>query len=164
MMVYVRNYKIEMKNGIAYVSSESIVHCPDCGMKLVFHGTCKRKVREQEKTSCYVLRVLFCKNCEKTHRELPDFIVGYKRYGRDELCEIVMNEESYYCEDSTRDRTIIWLYKLCNCTAQSLIEFWEKKIKPFRTIEKLSAFVGNLLFERQSKLVLTKHRNFVTLK
>ena len=49
-------------------------------------------------------------------------------------------------------------------TAQSLIEFLEKKIKPFRTIEKLSSFVGDLLFERQSKVVLTKHRNIVTLK
>ena len=58
----------------------------------------------------------------------------------------------------------MWLYKLCNCTARSLIEFLEKKIKPFRTIEKLSSFVGDMLFERQSKLVLTKHRNFVTLK
>ena len=155
---------IEVKNGIARVRSESAVYCPDCGMKLFFHGTCKRKVRAQEQTRCYVLRVLFCKSCKRTHRELPDFIVGYKRYSRDELCEIVMNEESYSCEDSTRNRTIMWLYKLCNCTAQSLIEFLEKKIKPFRTIEKLSSFVGDLLFERQSKLVLTKHRNFVTLE
>ena len=164
MMVYVRDCIIKVKNGIARVRSESAVYCPDCGMKLFFHGTCKRKVRAQEQTRCYVLRVLFCKSCKRTHRELPDFIVGYKRYSRDELCEIVMNEESYSCEDSTRNRTIMWLYKLCNCTAQSLIEFLEKKIKPFRTIEKLSSFVGDLLFERQSKLVLTKHRNFVTLE
>ena len=164
MMVYVRDCIIEVKNGIARVRSESAVYCPDCGMKLLFHGTCKRKVREQEKTRCYMLRVLFCKSCKRTHRELPDFIVGYKRYSRDELCEIVMNEESYSCEDSTRNRTIMWLYNLCNCTARSLIEFLEKKIKPFRTIEKLSSFVGDMLFERQSKLVLTKHRNFVTLK
>ena len=100
MMVYVRDCIIEVKNGIARVRSESAVYCPDCGMKLLFHGTCKRKVREQEKTRCYVLRVLFCKSCKRTHRELPDFIVGYKRYSRDELCEIVMNEESYSCEDS----------------------------------------------------------------
>lgn len=103
MMVYVRDCIIEVKNGIARVRSESAVYCPDCGMKLLFHGTCKRKVREQEKTRCYVLRVLFCKSCKRTHRELPDFIVGYKRYSRDELCEIVMNEESYSCEDSTRN-------------------------------------------------------------
>lgn len=101
MMVYVRDCIIKVKNGIACVHSESAVYCPDCGRKLFFHGTCKRKVRAQEKTRCYVLRVLFCKNCKKTHRELPDFIVGYKRYSRDELCEIVMNEESYSCEDST---------------------------------------------------------------
>lgn len=101
MMVYVRDCIIKVKNGIARVRSESTVYCPDCGRKLFFHGTCKRKVRAQEKTRCYVLRVLFCKNCKKTHRELPDFIVGYKRYSRDELCEIVMNEESYSCEDST---------------------------------------------------------------
>lgn len=164
MMVYVRDCIIEVKNGIARVRSESAVYCPDCGMKLLFHGTCKRKVREQEKTRCYVLRVLFCKSCKRTHRELPDFIVGYKRYSRDELCEIVMNEESYSCEDSTRNRTIMWLYNLCNCTARSLIEFLEKKIKPFWTIEKLSSFVGDMLIERQSKLVLPKHRNFVTLK
>lgn len=100
MMVYVRDCIIEVKNGIDRVRSESAVYCPDCGMKLLFHGTCKRKVREQEKTRCYVLRVLFCKSCKRTHRELPDFIVGYKRYSRDELCEIVMNEESYSCEDS----------------------------------------------------------------
>ena len=48
--------------------------------------------------------------------------------------------------------------------ANPVVKFLEKKIKPFRTIEKLSSFVGDLLFKRQSKLVLTKHRNFVTLE
>ena len=63
-LFYVRDCIIKVKNGIARVRSESAVYCPDCGMKLLFHGTCKRKVREQEKTRCYVLRVLFCKSCK----------------------------------------------------------------------------------------------------
>ena len=154
MMVYVRDYIIEVKNGIARVRSESAVYCPDCGMKLFFHGTCKRKVRAQEQTRCYVLRVLSCKSCKRTHRELPDFIVGYKRYSRDELCEIVMNEESYSCEDSTRNRTIMWLYKLCNCTAQSLIEFLEKKMHRKRFV----GFKDEINKEQCYALLLTLYR------
>ena len=65
MMVYVRDCIIEVKNEIARVRSESAMYCPDCGMKLFFHGTCKRKVRAQEQTRCYVLRVLFCKSCKR---------------------------------------------------------------------------------------------------
>lgn len=127
MMVYVRDCIIKVKNGIARVHSESAVYCPDCGRKLFFHGTCKRKVRAQEKTRCYVLRVLFCKNCKKTHRELPDFIVGYKRYSRDELCEIVMNEERLYIAIkrlSRRQKEVVMLHFYKEMDLDEIAEDW----------------------------------------
>lgn len=57
----------------------------------------------------FVLRVLACRICERTHRELPDFIIAYKRYSCDSICEIVENEDSYPCESSTRERMVNWL-------------------------------------------------------
>ena len=64
----------------------------------------------------FILRVLACADCERTHRELPDFIIGYKRYSCDSICEIVENKDTYPCESSTRERMVNWLKSLLHDT------------------------------------------------
>lgn len=51
-----------------------------------------------------------CRECRKTHRELPDFIIPYKRTELDEYCEIAeADAENYPCETSTWLRLKAWL-------------------------------------------------------
>ena len=81
-MVRIEKYHPYKKNGYIYTYGEEISCCPDCGRKMYVHGTCRRKVRafEDPDGTTLILRVLICRSCRKTHRELPDFISAYKRY------------------------------------------------------------------------------------
>ena len=85
---------ISVTQGIAYRKREIIIFtgnetipCPVCGGHLKVRGTCERKVIRREGTQTYRLRVMECGNCGKTHRELPSFIMPYKRMDADILSE-----------------------------------------------------------------------------
>ena len=94
--------------------------CPVCGGNLRVHGTCTRKVQHGECTHIYHLRVLKCRCCGKTHRELPNDIIPYKRYGVDTFCEIAESTESQHtCETSTWLRIRAWLAWFI-CYAQNI--------------------------------------------
>ena len=115
-MVCIREYRIVRKKECSCVCSEEMPCCPDCGKKLHVHGTCRRKVIMPQGERTFILRVLACADCERTHRELPDFIIGYKRYSCDSICEIVENKDTYPCESSTRERMVNWLKSLLHDT------------------------------------------------
>lgn len=84
--------------------------CPVCGGALKVYGTCIRKVRQGDHTHQYHLRVMECRCCGKTHRELPEGIIPYKRHGLNSLCEIAeATETQHTCETSTWLRIRFWL-------------------------------------------------------
>lgn len=84
--------------------------CPICGGMLRVHGTCVRKVRHADRVYQCRLRVMECRVCGKTHRELPEGIVPYKRLSLDSLCEIAeAPEDRYCCETSTWLRVKAWV-------------------------------------------------------
>ena len=56
------------------------------------------------------LRVMECRHCGKTHRELPEGLVPYKRHDLNSLCEIAeATETQHTCETSTWLRIRFWL-------------------------------------------------------
>lgn len=84
--------------------------CPYCRGKLYVHGTCRRKVRDAEE-NCTVLRlrVLACRDCGKTHRELPEGVVPYKRYGSAAICQMKENPDDCDTESRSIRRITAWL-------------------------------------------------------
>lgn len=109
-MISVARFEISCNGGLIEIHSTEPSVCPICGGPLKVHGTCTRKVRMGEKIHLFYLRVMECRCCGKTHRELPDGIVPYKRHGLDSLCEIAESSETEHtCETSTWLRIRSWL-------------------------------------------------------
>lgn len=99
-------------NGIwSYVNRDKPT-CPLCGSRLFSHGTCRRKSIEEDCLEIHQLRVLKCRNCKRTHRELPDTLVPYKHYGRKLISAVVAGKAKYSYDESTRYRYIQWVSAL----------------------------------------------------
>ena len=77
---------------IIYTGAEEIP-CPVCGGHLRVHGTCMHKLRRKDDTNMYRLRVMECKSCGKTHRELPEGIALCKRMDAEQLINFSKVEE-----------------------------------------------------------------------
>lgn len=110
---------ISVSQGNEYRKGELIIFtgteevpCPVCGGELFVHGTCIRKVRRQNGTEVYRLRVMGCKGCGRTHRELPAGMIPYKRMDADrisDISEISGKEELGMTEESTWHRVKEWV-------------------------------------------------------
>lgn len=64
---------------VLVITGQEQSNCPDCYQLMRPHGRCLRYVYfpAQERTKL-LLRVFFCPECRRYHRELPDFIVPHK--------------------------------------------------------------------------------------
>lgn len=62
--------------------------CPCCGGNLFVHGTCKRHLKATGGNAILRLRVMECRRCGATHREMPEGLVPYKHYSAEMLCAI----------------------------------------------------------------------------
>ena len=79
---------------------------------MVVHGTCIRKLRKRYEDQTFRLRVMECSVCGRTHRELPDEFVPYKRMDADLLriiAEAPRSEQVLVAEASTWSRVRVWL-------------------------------------------------------
>ena len=109
-MLSVSSFNQHCKGNIITVRGKSDIPCPVCSGFLKVHGTCIRKVRLIDATRVYRLRVMECTNCHRTHRELPDFIVPYKRYGTEAIIDIVeLPTDQCVCETSTQEQLKLWI-------------------------------------------------------
>ena len=110
IVISVAQYEVTRNNGKTKIIGKESLSCPVCGGKLSVHGTCVRKVRYTNGVEILQLRVMKCRDCGKTHRELPEFVVPYKRNSLNLLCEIAeAPEDSYPCETSTWLRVKAWI-------------------------------------------------------
>ena len=98
---------ISVAHGTEYRKGEIIIFtgaeeipCPVCGGQLRVHGTCTRKLRRRDGIDVYRLRVMECKSCGKTHRELPAGIVPYKRMDAQQISNISEIQEEKDLEDT----------------------------------------------------------------
>jgi len=100
------------KNGLIIFTGNGDIACPDCGGKLIVHGTCRRKIRTHTAEKVYRLRVMECIHCGKTHRELPSGFIPYKRMDTQfisEIAETPSAEHLMLAESSTWQRIKIWV-------------------------------------------------------
>ena len=108
-MIRIARFETSRNGEVIHIFSKESSICPVCGGPLKVHGTCTRKVRHGEHTRQYHLRVMECRTCGNTHRELQEGIVPYKRHGLNSLCEIAeATETQYTCETSTWLRIRLW--------------------------------------------------------
>lgn len=110
-MIYLMKdtFEIYVEQGVFHIRAPKDC-CPCCRGRLMVQGSCIRKVRDMERVRIFRLRVMKCGSCGRTHRELPYFIVPYKRYGLNTICEIVCSEPGKQaCPASTRWHLLKWL-------------------------------------------------------
>lgn len=103
--------------------------CPYCGGELHVKDSVLRKRRDRySQITTYRIRRLRCKKCKRLHRELPDFLLPYKRYDS-ETIESVIDEKADDCTASptTIQRWRSW-YKRSWLALKSLLLLDQKKI------------------------------------
>ena len=71
------------------------MHCPRCGETLGVHGTYTRNVEPLDKPAPerYTFRVLECRPCMRTHREIPAWLIPYKRFSVEQYCFFLSEAE-----------------------------------------------------------------------
>ena len=140
------------------------IPCPVCHHKLFVHGTCKRKIRNEDgRVQILCLRVLECESCGKTHREIPDILVPYKRYSAEAICAIEENPGVCAAEPSTRKRIsswLAWFLSYAQKVAESLtlqgLTVTEPADKPrFSRLKYFVRLVTNSLCWQQHRSVMT---------
>lgn len=150
-MVIIKDYSLDRKSNseILYVKSFETVPCPYCSGVLMVSGSRNRQLVESDGFKVTLrIRVLQCDNCERTHRELPDVIIPYKRYSSEAIEEILTEEETetgldeYPCEQRTAVRIKLWFYLLSSyfeATIYALQELYKIKLPLILPFYPLSA-------------------------
>ena len=104
-MIIVSQYELVVKGKIMEIHIKEQSFCPICTGNLLMHGTCVRKLRMPDKDMELSLRVLYCPECKRTHRELPDLIIPYKRHCAQTYAEVYeVKREELAC--NVDDKTI----------------------------------------------------------
>ena len=101
------------------------------------HGTCTRKLRRRDDIDVYRLRVMECKTCGKTHRELPERIVPYQRMDTEllsSISEVTKEDELGDVEVSTWKRVQEWVLWFLKYALDVLNSFQTLLEKVFPTI------------------------------
>lgn len=120
--------RIQRKRKGFYVRAEEKIPCPHCGGKLKPKGWPKRGSIQVdgEKWTLKVQRRR-CEGCGKYHRELPDFIVPYKRHCLETIELIITGQEAItYTELETPRRIREWWSKMVVYIAVALAAIKEK--------------------------------------
>ena len=97
--------------------SRETAHCTCCDGRLVVVGSRKRFLIQPDGNKIWlVIRRLYCTHCNRTHHELPDMVMPYKRYSTQAVEEILSGTASapvpVACENSTIRRIRIWFFLL----------------------------------------------------
>lgn len=109
-MIIITDYTSLCKGDLIIVTGPSDSCCPICGGTLNVRSTCVRKVRKEGTAQRLRLRVMKCRICQKTHREIPDDVIPYKRTSLTDFCEIAAEGiDEYPCDTSTWQRMKAWL-------------------------------------------------------
>lgn len=89
MIIVAYNFVECNSEDVIRLRGAEIVPCPICGGRLKVHGSCRRKLQITSRdTVIYHLRVMKCCECGKTHRELPDGVIPYKRMSADHFTQV----------------------------------------------------------------------------
>ena len=103
--------------------------CPVCcNGGMIKKGRRKRYVRTNDgKRIKLSVRHLKCKNCGKTHRELPDIVVPYKHECVETIEKIINGDTADVgMEDSTINRIKAWWGRIMPYICNALLSIGEK--------------------------------------
>jgi hypothetical protein len=93
-------------------SEEDFAICPNCGEILVFHSRIIRNLRKKSgEKQRYRIRVLKCNNqsCPTTyHRELPDFIIAYRRFEAEAIEETISQKDAEITVSADQSTLFRW--------------------------------------------------------
>ena len=113
------------------------LHCPLCESDKTLSGYDRvdRKLRMQDGTIQKLrIRRLLCPHCHRTHRELPDRIIPYKRYERESIEEVLNgNPKGAPDDERTREKLRSWYKQIRNYLKGILTR---QKVKWFASPEK----------------------------
>lgn len=108
------------------IISDEKYDCPVCGGHLTLRSSKDRGIKDLYGNAAVVwLRIMECEKCGKTHRELPDFIIPYKRYTVEAIASIMDGGDICACENSTCNRLsqwVKWFVEYAKRIAESLKE------------------------------------------
>ena len=137
--------------------------CPNCGKRMTVHGTCSRIIRTLEHPNgiVHMFRVLDCQLCNRSHREVPDFIVPHRSYSYDYMYAVAQGETDGIDIDNCTITRIINALCALICLLQS---YWGT-FKQLCDAAGRTAFVNELVDAvRKSKLFFRKSWNSIDLQ
>ena len=146
VMVSLTHFKTERKGDLIVIISQEIIPCPYCEGDLFVRGTCRRQaINSAGLKDHYRLRVLQCRNCRKTHRELPAPLVPYKRYDGEAITYIENAPSDAPC--CIRSVTLIlgwldWFISYANHVSESLSLMLSVPLPKTSGIVQLSDFMS----------------------
>ena len=127
VMVSLSRFRKKYKDDLVIIVAQEILSCPCCEGDLFVRGTCRRQAINSAGSKVqYQLRVLQCRDCRRTHRELPDPLVPYKRYDGEAIMYIENDPSNAPCNIRSVPLILGWLawfitYANHICESQSLI-------------------------------------------
>jgi hypothetical protein len=111
-MISIHKYRKEYNKSqdVYIVKAGETIPCPICGETLRPKGWPKRVVIEEDGTKSIIkVQRRKCSGCKKYHRELPDFIIPYKRHCLKTVEQIINCEEKTTCIETETIRKIkLW--------------------------------------------------------
>jgi uncharacterized protein YbaR (Trm112 family) len=124
-MINISKYRLEVnKKGTRYVISLEIVPCPLCHGVLKLKDFRLRIVRwADENTEFIIIRVLYCEQCDRSHRELPDFLTPNKHYAAEVIEAAIDDDKTVGCpaETSTVNRWRAWFERIKGYLAAAVL-------------------------------------------
>ena len=107
-MIFTTDNATALHGDIIFINSSAETICPKCNIRTIPHGRCTRKVIMQEGAKKFSLRVSYCLSCKHSHRELPDFILPYKRHSAETYAQVYDSPHGMLaCDvDEKTERTI----------------------------------------------------------
>jgi len=144
-MISISKYKLEVnKNGKKYVVSQEQIPCT-CGGHLAFKEYRLRIVRLPSEDAEFIeIRVLYCVDCGKSHRELPDFLLPYKHYTA-QTVEAAVDRKKAECsaEERTVKRWRAWFKRIRSYLAAAIVaalsEFEKVRLRALDPLDTLRA-------------------------
>ena len=105
-------FREKVKDGIVEITGTNSPVCPICGKLMKSHGRCRRYLRVSgEERITLSVRVFYCPECGRYHRELPDYVTPYKHLSTEIIAEIHDSIDNYDVDDSTIIRVRKWVRK-----------------------------------------------------
>lgn len=114
----------KVKDGICKITGTQETTCPECGKLMRSHGRCLRYVIfPYVGRLVFSLRVFFCRDCHRYHRELPDFIIPYKHHCVETYAEVYdkePNELECEVDEKTIRRIRAWVTEFMKTGAATI--------------------------------------------